>query len=365
MFSMSAQDQLTLDVIVKVSTGSISRLDGQRVLDVSERTIRRYLSEYKNKGVIFVKHGNCGRSPTNATSPELKEKIQALVKENYFDFNMSHCLEKLSANEGLHLKRETFRKWCHEINLVKKAKRRGAKVRKLRQRMKQTGLMIQMDGSPHRWFGNRESCLIAGIDDADSNVPWGEFFPAEDSISCLVVLQKIIERVGIFKILYVDRAGIFGGPKRAEFSQVKRALEELGIHVVFANSAEGKGRIERLWGTLQDRLIPEMRVRGITTYSGANSFLQDVYLPGEYAQKFKVVPECLQTAYQPVPSGVDLNEIFCLKYYRSVNKDHTYSYDGDIYLIESDLKYSIQNQKIEIRISLPSGSERSVKTRKA
>ncbi len=121
--------------------------------------------------------------------------------------------------------------------------------------MAQTGLLLQMDGSPHCWFGGKPSCLIAAIDDADGDVAYGEFFPSEDTISCMVVLQKIIEKKGIFQILYVDRAGIFGGPKRCHFSQVKRALAELGIHIIFANSPEAKGRIERLWSTLQDRLI--------------------------------------------------------------------------------------------------------------
>jgi hypothetical protein len=112
--------------------------------------------------------------------------------------------------------------------------------------MQQTGLMLQMDGSPHRWFGDKPSCLIAAIDDADSDVPFGEFFPAEDTISCMRILQQIVKKRGIFNILYVDRAGIFGGPKRAHFSQVKRALGELGIQVIFANSPEAKGRIERV-----------------------------------------------------------------------------------------------------------------------
>jgi hypothetical protein len=113
----------------------------------------------------------------------------------------------------------------------------------------------------------------------------------------MVVLKKVIEKKGIFQIPYVDRAGIFGGPKRAHFSQVKRALKELGIHVIFANSAEAKGRIERLWSTLQDRLIPEMRLRKIRSNQAANHFLQEQYLPNDYASKFTVVPENLQTAY--------------------------------------------------------------------
>mgnify|MGYP001565932391 CR=1 FL=1 len=153
--------------------------------------------------------------------------------------------------------------------------------------MQQTGIMLQMDGSPHHWFGGKPSCLIPAIDDADSDVPFGEFFPAEDTISCTRVLQRIIQKRGLFQILYVDRAGIFDGPKRSKFSQVKRALRELGIHILFAGSPEAKGRIERLWDTLQGRLVAEMRTHGILSYYTANHFLQEQFLPAEWAENLK------------------------------------------------------------------------------
>ena len=262
---------------------------------------------------------------------------------------MLHCLEKLAQLESIDLKRETFRKWCHEIKMVKHAKRRRSKARYMRSRMKQTGLMLQMDGSPHRWFGNKQSCLISAIDDASNEVPYAEFFPSEDSISCMTVLEKIIAKKGIFHILYVDRAGWFGGTKRTDFAQVKRACEELGIHVIFANSAEAKGRIERHFETMQDRLIPEMRLRRIQSYQAANCFLQDQFLPNEYDKKFSAIPANLQTAYKPLPQGINLREIFCLKHYRIVKRDHTFSWYGITYQLTSPVKYSIYKQNIEIR----------------
>lgn len=349
MFTMTAQDQLILDVVAKIMARKISKKDGQKILGISERTLRRYLAEYQKRGVLFVKHGNCNKSPVNRSPEGLKKKVQALVMEKYFDFNLTHCLEKLNGDESIQINRETFRRWCHEIKMVKRAKRREPKVRRQRDRMQQTGLMLQMDGSPHHWFAGKPSCLIGAIDDADSDVPFAEFFPAEDTISCMRVLQKIIEKKGIFKILYVDRAGIFGGQKRANFSQVKRALAELGVHIIFANSPEAKGRIERLWDTLQDRLVPEMRIRGIRSYESANHYIQEEFLPAVYANKFKVVPENLESAYTPLPSGVNLHEIFCLKEYRSVKRDHTLSWNNEIYRIESHLRHSIYRQKIEIR----------------
>lgn len=349
MFFMTSEEQLALDVIGKVFSGQFNRKTAQQVLNVSERTLRRYLQGYEKKGVLFVKHGNCNKEPANKIDGGLKKRVQSLVRGKYYDFNMTHCLEKLDTVEKIKIAPETFRRWCHEIDMVKRAKHRRSTIRKRRQRMEQTGLMLQMDGSPHRWFGNKESCLIAAIDDADSEVPYGEFFPSEDTISCMRVLQKIVEKKGLFHILYVDKAGIFGGGKRAQFSQVKRALKELNIHIIFANSPEGKGRVERLWNTTQDRAIPEMRLRNIKNYEAANHYIQEVFFPNEYASKFKVVPVNLQTAYRPVPENIDLNEIFCLKEKRTVNRDHTICWNNETYQIDSPLKYSICKQKVEIR----------------
>jgi transposase len=346
---MTAQEQLTLDIIVKISTGRMGRKEGQKILGVSERTLRRHLRFYSEAGPLSIKHGNYQKAPANLTNPEIKKQVQALVREKYFDFNLTHCLEKLKSEHAVEVSHDTLRRWCHEIGMVKRAKRRSAKVRRRRDRMAQTGVMLQMDGSPHCWFGGKESCLIAAIDDADSDVPFAEFFPAEDTIACMRVIQKIIEKKGLFQILYVDRAGIFGGQKRTNFSQFKRAAEELGIHVIFANSPEGKGRIERLWNTLQDRLIPEMRIRNIQSYESANDFLQNQFLPNEYASKFKVIPENLVPGYRPVPSHIDLNEVFCLKEERVCARDHTFGWKGEAYRIDSELKHSIYKQKIELR----------------
>lgn len=349
-FVMGAKAQLKLDVISKVEQGKIPRKQARQILGKSERTLERYLARYRKKGVVFIRHGNQGRRPRNKINEELKQKVLGLVRNKYHDFNMAHCLEKLRDDEKLLIRAETFRKWCHEIRHVKRRKRRRAHVRHHRQRMQSQGLLLQMDGSPHRWFGNKESTLIAAIDDADSNIVYGEFFPAEDTISCMTVLQRIIERKGLFEILYVDRAGIFGGHKRMEFSQVKRALEELGIHILYAQSPEAKGRVERMFQTLQDRMIPEMRMKNITTYPAANVYLEKEYLPNEWRKKFTVKPKNSIPAYRKISPDIDLNEIFCMKYHRAVKRDHTVTFQAKLYAIKSALKHSIYGQQIEFRV---------------
>ena len=265
---------------------------------------------------------------------------------------MLHCLEKLESEHGIKIKRETFRKWCHEINFVKRAKRRRSKPKFYRERMAQAGLMIQMDGSTHRWFGGKVSCLIATIDDASSEIPYAEFFDSETVFSCMKVLKEVIQKKGCFSILYVDRAGVYGGIKRSGFSQVQRAMEELNIKTIYAQSPEAKGRIERLFQTFQDRLVPELRLKGIKTFDAANDYLQNNFIPEYYSIRYCREVPGQSSAYRELPKSINLNEIFCIKEQRSVSRDHTLSLDSERYQISGKLKYSIYKQKIEIRTYL-------------
>lgn len=254
----------------------------------------------------------------------------------------------LQTNEHIVVKRETLRKWAHDIHHVKRAKRRRSRVHKRRERMEAPGLMLQLDGSTHRWFGNNKSCLIAMIDDANSDIH-AEFFPSETTAGCLKVMRSVIEKYGVFKTLYVDRAGIFGGPKRCNFSRMQWACEELGIEIIFASSPQGKGRIERAFDTLQDRLIPELRLHNIIDMAGANSYLQHVFIPQFWRKKLTVKARTPASEYTPLSRHTNLDDICITKGYRKIRNDHTFSYGNKFYFIESPIKHSIAHQKIEIR----------------
>lgn len=191
-------------------------------------------------------------------------------------------------------------------------KRRRGIVRKRRERMEAAGLMMQMDGSPHRWFGNRKHCLIAMIDDATSEVH-AEFFPSETTVGCLKVMRDCIETKGVFKTLYVDRAGIFGGPKRCNFSQMQRACEELGIEIIFANSPQGKGRIERAFDTFQDRLVPELRLGNITDIAAANAYLKHVFIPQFWRSHIEVKSKHQTSEFTPLSKHTNLDDICVIK----------------------------------------------------
>jgi transposase len=348
MIIMDSKAQLSVDIIAKVAEGKIDIVNASKLLNRSRRTVERYLQKYRKQGIQFVIHQNTGKSPSNKYCDDLKRTVQRLIKDKYFDVNLTHLAELLVVNESIHVWRETLRSWAHEIHHVKRAKRRRSQVRKRRERMEAPGLLLQMDGSPHRWFGNKKSCLIAIIDDATSEVH-AEFFESETTLGCLKVLRDFIAKKGLFKALYVDKAGIFGGPKRCNFSQVQRACSELGIQIIFANSPQGKGRIERSFDTFQDRLVPELRLKDIQDMDGANHYLQSVFIPTFWRDQIEVLPRNIEAEFTPFPEHLNLDDVCIVKEYRKIRTDHTFSYGNKFYLIESPLKHSIAKQKIEIR----------------
>jgi sulfite reductase alpha subunit-like flavoprotein len=162
-------------------------------------------------------------------------------------------------------------------------------------------------------------------------------------------MRDYIHKRGLFKTLYVDRAGIFGGPKRCNFSQMQRACNELGIEIIFANSPQGKGRIERSFDTFQDRLVPELRLNHINDLASANLYLQDIFIPQFWQLKIEVKAQNTDSEFTSVPAYINLDDVCVLKEYRKIRNDHTFSYGNKFHLIESPLKHSIAKQKIEIR----------------
>lgn len=348
MIVMDSKAQLTVDIIAKVVEGRITIANAAKLLSKSRRSIERYVKRYQQVGIQFAVHGNSGKSPPNKTPKSIKQAVQALIKDKYFDLNLLHLAEQLEVNEHIFVKRETLRGWAHDIHHVKRAKRRRGKARKRRERMEAAGLMMQMDGSPHRWFGDKKHCLIAMIDDATSEIH-AEFFPSETTAGCLKVMRDCIETKGLFKTLYVDRAGIFGGPKRCNFSQMQRACEELGIEIIFANSPQGKGRIERAFDTFQDRLVPELRLNNIKDIASANAYLKHVFIPQFWQPQIQVKSKQQISEFTPLSKHTNLDDICVIKEHRKIRNDHTFSYGNKFYLIDSPLKHSISNQKIEIR----------------
>jgi transposase len=347
---LKSKDQLKLEIVHKTGSGELDRAEASKALGVSQRTLRRYIRGYREHGISFLVHGNRRRAPVNKTQSVFKKRVQDLILEKYFDFNVCHLKEKIEEELGIRMTYSTLYRWCTEMKMVKNVhKKRRSKPRKHRNRMSQSGYMLQLDGSHHHWFGGRFLCLMAAIDDATGEV-FAKFYEGETSWACMDFLKDLVNKKGVPKFVYTDKAGVYGGIKREHFSQVERALGELGSHVIYAQSPEGKGRVERLFRTLQDRLVAELRLAGIGSIPAANAYLKEIYLPQQHNIKFTVKPENHISAYQAIPPEMDLNQVFCMKEHRIVARDHTVSIKGEKWLIAEDLKYSIAKARIELRV---------------
>ena len=323
----------------RLSMAEFSTLSGK-----SYRQCQRIVAKVRIHGMLGVKHGNTGRVPTNKTTSTVSSQITELIRTKYYDFNITHLKEKLEAVEKIKIKYESLRKIAHTVGIPKKArKRRRKKAHCLRPRMPQEGMLVQFDGSEHRWFTDSKiiSTLIGGIDDATGKILGLEFSCSEDTFSCFRVMRSIAEDHGIPQAYYLDRAAHFGKYDQEQAStQIGRALNELGSKIILASSPQSKGRIERLWGTLQDRLIAEMRIKGINRIPQANEYLRNEFIQ-DFNSRFAIEARENEMAYKTLPDGLNLDLVFGIKEQRKIAANQTFSYLGKSYLLDTkqDLRY--------------------------
>jgi transposase len=347
-----SQETLNRDEVIRdFFAGRLSRREAAGALGKSERQVSRMIQRWKKKGVLGLEHGLLGRKSKKQLDEEFCHRVIALLKGKYSGFNLKHFHERLLEVEKVpSISYSSVKRLAHRQGIARVKKRRGVKIRKRRTRFSQAGYMLQMDGSKHVWWKGQECCLIAGIDDATSDVPWGEFFPTESLEGYIRVLRRVIELRGVPRVLYVDRASWLGGLSDEETSQFERMCAELGTRVIHAHSAEAKGRVERLWGTLQDRLVSELRLHDIASLEKATSYLNGTFLPETWSPKFTVQAESPSLLYRPRPEGKDLEQIFCLKLERKIRKDHTVLFGNEVYAITAQLTHSLARRQAEIRI---------------
>lgn len=340
-WTMSARDSQRLQVIGDYREGRLSRKDAALLCDLSQRSVARLTRKIRQMGPQAVEHGNKGRSPPNKIPADVEIRAMALMKSRYFDFNLLHAWEMLRDNHGFSMSPDTLRRWCRQHGVGKRKKRRPSKARIARERMASLGLMIQMDGSTHNWVKHEKWCLIGGIDDATSLAVGCEFFRSETTFATLAVLRSIVERYGLPASVYVDRGKAFGGTKNEEDTQFSRACEELGITVINALSPQAKGRIERMWRTLQDRLTSELRLNGIHSIGAANTYLRDQFLPHYWNKRNTVPARDPESRFRQVDTRLNLDLIFCKKYPRRIRTGQLFEFRGRTYLLKSPVKGSI------------------------
>lgn len=305
--------------------------EAARIMGVSERQGWRILAAYRKEGAAALAHGNRGRTPANAIPPALCQQVVTLAGERYCGVNHSHLAELLEEREDINLSRSTLRRLLTRAGLPSPRRGRSPRHRCRRQRMPQEGILLQMDGSHHRWLEDRGPwfTLYLAIDDATGTVPYALFREQEDTLGYFELLKAIINRGGIPLGIYTDRHSVFHvekGPNKGNIplTQFGRALRELGITHVRAKSPEAKGRIERANGTFQDRLVSELRLSGASNITEANLVLRD-FLP-RFNQRFAVPAAQPGQAYRPVNPDMEIDGILCTKERRRVARDNTVQY---------------------------------------
>ena len=333
---LSQEEQRRLQVLNGVLAGTCSMVQAAELMGMSERHGWRLLAAYRMEGAAALAHVNRGRSPAHRLSDGVREKVVALARSPaYARCNQQHLTELLCQREEVNLSRSTVRRILAEATIHSPRRRRPPKHRSRRERMGQEGMLLQLDGSPHNWLEGRgpRLTLVGAIDDATSIVPAAQFRYQEDAHGYFLVLRQVLAHKGIPLAVYRDHSGIFERRRNQRWTleeefagspfptQVARCFQELDICSIAANSPQAKGRIERLWGTLQDRLVIELRLAGATTLEEADIVLQ-AYLPRFNAQ-FGVPPASVETAYRPLPPGLDLEAVCCFKYERVVANDNT------------------------------------------
>ena len=336
-----------LHVIHKVLEGEITQGKAAELVSLSERQIRRIVKRIREQGDEAIAHRARGRQSNRKKSEKLRERIIVLYRNKYKGFGPTLASEKMLELDGLHISDETLRLWLIDEGEWQ-GRRASRKHRQWRPRKEHYGEMLQMDGSHHDWFEGRgpKCVLVAYIDDATGRV-FGRFYEYEGTIPAMDSFKQYIRRYGLPLSVYLDKhptykswakltdEDIMAG-RQEPLSQFERALGELGVQVIHANSPQAKGRVERLFRTLQDRLIKEMRLHGIGTITEANKFLK-YYLP-VYNKKFARKPQKGENLHRVIQKGVHLDKMLCIKTERTIRNDNTIAHNKELYQIEENIK---------------------------
>jgi len=315
---------------------------GAKLLGISPRQMKRLRRKIKERGVKGLLHGNRGKAAWNKTVSEKIEQVLVLARGRYQGLNDTHLTEKLKEKDKIALSRPTVRTILRQAGIAAVRKRGVKRHYRRRERKAQEGALLLWDGSPHRWFGeHQDPCnLTAVIDDATGALLHGFFTLEEDAQSYLICLREILLDKGIPLALYMDCHGIFrrnddhwslheqlAGEQTP--TQVGQALRHLGIQPIFALSPQAKGRVERLFNTLQDRLVQELRLAGLSTPQQGSSFVNGPFKTDFNARFAKPARES-QTAWRPLPKGVDVDRICSFSYQATVGNDNAVRLAGII-----------------------------------
>jgi len=355
---LTMKEMQRIEILRQVEAHRLDVAAGATALGRSVRTVYRLLELLRSKGIKGLRHGNEGQPSPRRISQAVRDQVLQLARSEFADVNDTHLRELLFRRKKLRIGRETLRSLLRADGIGPKRHRRSKKYRSRRERKPAFGFMLQLDASPHDWLEGRGPwlTLVGAIDDA-TNFRWARFVQVENSWAYLDLLSQVCLSHGLPLSLYADKHSAFfvnreptlGEQLRglAPVTQFGRAVDELGIELIRAHSPQAKGRIERQWAFLQDRLVVELRLAGACTIDQANVVLQRVL--HDYNNRFRVAPVDAVPVFRKSPRPELLQRILCLKDTRIVAKDHTVSFEGlTLQIPPSKLFRSIAGKKVSV-----------------
>jgi transposase len=342
MISMSRKEASKLHIIHQAIDTRITQTEAAILIGLSDRQVRRLVKRIRQEGDEGICHRSRGKVSNHQIAGRVKEKALRLFRKKYRDFNITHAAEQLAERHKIIISRETLRLWLAAADIPYK-KRKVRKHRQWRERKPHFGELVQLDGSHHDWFeGRGPVCVFMGyIDDATGTIS-GRFYAYEGTIPAMDSMKRYVKRYGIPRAVYLDKHTTYKSPAaptieeqlndQRPMSHFEKSLDALGVEVIHANSPQAKGRVERLFRTLQDRLVKEMRLAGINSVAAANEFLK-TFLP-KHNRKFKKPAASKADLHLPAPHSRELDKILCIQEERTVRNDFTVIHNSRLYQIE-------------------------------
>jgi transposase len=353
---MKESDRKRLYVILQVLERKLKQKEASKLLKVTIRQVKRIFRRVRKEGDAGVLHRNRGRKSNRCIAASVKEKTLKLCQERYIGFGPTLASEQLEKKEGIKISDETLRLWMKASGIVYR-KRKERPHRQWRERKEHFGEMLQMDGSHHDWLEGRgpKMVMMGYIDDATGRA-FARFYEYEGTLPAFDGLLRYIKKYGIPCSVYLDKHTTYKGIRPLKLidelngdcgeSQFQRAMKEMAVEVIHANSPQAKGRIERFFRTAQDRLVKEMRIEGITDLRQANVYLTK-YL-SDHNRKFTYQAKKGTDVHRSVPKELDLKSILSVQTRRVLRNDSTIFYNGKIYQVIEVVR--VKHLTVELRV---------------
>jgi len=359
-------------VIQNVIESKVSQIEASGDLKITTRHVRRLVNVVKSRGPEGVIHGLVGKRSNHAFKVEKEKQILELWETKYrpCGLNFTHFTEKLNEKEGVSVSKEKVRVLLRENGVVDVKPKKGRKHRKERVRRTQFGELLQQDTSPHDWLGiGKVFHAVNVVDDATSKVLFLKLFEHDGTLANMEAMRYVILNYGLPMSYYVDKAAWFKVTRHFDATitkqnsvdygtQIERALEELGIELIWADSPQGKGRVERSNGTEQNRLIAELKLRGIKTLEAANHYIETEFIR-DYGQRFGVEPVDPSSAFVPFIGKAKLDRILCQRFTSTVQNDNTISKSKyyKLQLLPTEYRQSWVKAPVEVSIMIDGAVE--------